>query len=74
MAMERVVRNAQLEELGIQRPHRLEVPVSPEILRQLKDYYPKRPGCRVIFSNTEELLIFLPCQAEILYYQDGGAR
>lgn len=69
MAMERVVRNAQLQELGIDRPHRLEVPVSPEILIQLKAYYPKRAGCRVVFSNTEELLVFLPCQAEILYYR-----
>jgi len=69
MAIERVVRNAELQKLGIERPHRLEVPVSSEILLQLKAYYHKSKGCRTIFANTEELLIRLPSQAEILYYQ-----
>jgi hypothetical protein len=73
MAMERVVRNSELKELGIERPHRLEVPVSSEILLQLKAYYHKSKGCRTIFANTEELLIGLPSQAEILYYQQEVA-
>lgn len=47
----------------------IEIKVCMKTLTLLKRYYHKSKGCRVMFSNSEGLLIRLPSGAEILYHQ-----
>ena len=71
MAMERIVKQAELARLGLPAVcDRVEVQVYMAELALLKIHYSRLSAAsRIIFSNSEELLVRLPTnQVEVLYY------